>query len=426
MLKIKRPVYAYILIILASGFYPRVLSAYGFPSFVNFAHFPITLWFYVSIIQSSPTRGFNTLNTLLFALWLSILMSTIYNGAGYINAILEYLILIQPFLILQCMISSVWNKKDFERFHKFFYMLLGSHIVLCYFQHFIQGLIDDDVEGVYMNMGAGGHIAGAVGIISGLYFLFSPIKSTKKRIFLLLICAYVVELSDAKQVILALVIAIPIFMLFLIKRVKVFIISTIILCFIVNFAINQIEKNPDLETYNRISILPYGLSHKFSVYDKIEQQRTSPIQYFVGLGPGHTVSRLAQLLPGYQSQLDFLGVTTSDLTLRIATFTNRSFISSNKGSSLFSLFFSWAGIWGDIGLLGTLLYCCLWAVTLRQVCKSPLQKYLVIVTCIMGWVFSWMEEPGFMMFIVIVIGLLWQEDTAKKKDHELQKINFQN
>jgi hypothetical protein len=77
-------------------------------------------------------------------------------------------------------------------------------------------------------------------------------------------------------------------------------------------------------------------------------------------------------------------------------------------SSLFSPLFGWAGIWGDLGLLGLGTYLYMAILVWRYVCVTDTSKYLMLTVFVFGMIFSQLEEPGYTLIIASMIGLDWQ------------------
>jgi hypothetical protein len=78
-------------------------------------------------------------------------------------------------------------------------------------------------------------------------------------------------------------------------------------------------------------------------------------------------------------------------------------------SSLFSPLFGWAGIWGDLGILGLGIYFYMAFIVWRYVCVSDLSKYLMLTVFVFGLILSQLEEPGYTLFVASMIGLGWQD-----------------
>ena len=84
-------------------------------------------------------------------------------------------------------------------------------------------------------------------------------------------------------------------------------------------------------------------------------------------------------------------------------------------SSFFSPLWGWAGIWGDLGLLGLASYISLWVITWTKVCKDDLSCFLVFNILVNGFIFTLMEEPGFTLTSVALIGLRWHDFRLQAK-----------
>ncbi|HEY9846767.1 MAG TPA: hypothetical protein V6D03_11295, partial [Candidatus Caenarcaniphilales bacterium] len=160
-----------------------------------------------------------------------------------------------------------------------------------------------------------------------------------------------------------------------------------------------------------------GLEQKFSVFSLIASYFDSPLNWMFGLGPGHTIGRLGLLIPDYLEVLQPLGATVSPVTGAILQANEGNWMSAKSGSSMFALTFSWAGVWGDLGFIGLGVYLYLWFLVWRYLCVENLSKFFLISILIFGCIFSWMEEPGYMLFVVSLIGYQWQVHQAKAKHH---------
>ena len=80
-----------------------------------------------------------------------------------------------------------------------------------------------------------------------------------------------------------------------------------------------------------------------------------------------------------------------------------------SGSSLFSPIFGWAGIWGDLGLLGLGAYLYLGHLVWKYFCLNDTLKLMMLSIFVIGCIFTQMEEPGYMISIAFLLGLPWHE-----------------
>ena len=78
-------------------------------------------------------------------------------------------------------------------------------------------------------------------------------------------------------------------------------------------------------------------------------------------------------------------------------------------SVVWSLFFTWAGVWGDLSLAGLAAYLSLWWFVWRRICVDALAKFLLLTMFFLGGLFTWMEEPAYVLFVVSLVGLRYQE-----------------
>jgi hypothetical protein len=145
----------------------------------------------------------------------------------------------------------------------------------------------------------------------------------------------------------------------------------------------------------------------------------SPLDWLFGLGPGHTVSRLGVwFLKDYSSILKPLGATTNPISQEAMNFCGSSWLCS--GSTFFMPIFGWAGIWGDLGLLGVGAYLFLGYLAWQYFGLDDSSKITSLAVFVLGFIFTQMEEPGFMLFIVLILGIVWQERQLKKQTQQRQ------
>jgi len=68
--------------------------------------------------------------------------------------------------------------------------------------------------------------------------------------------------------------------------------------------------------------------------------------------------------------------------------------------------------------LGSYLYVCV--IVWTRLCIGDLPKFLMLTVMMHGFIFTQMEEPGYMLYIASLIGLIWQEDRLKKRNWNYQ------
>ena len=113
------------------------------------------------------------------------------------------------------------------------------------------------------------------------------------------------------------------------------------------------------------------------------------------------------MLREYRTLLEPLGSTTHPASSQVWQATGASWLGDQ--SSMFSPFFGWAAIWGDLGWLGLFSFMAIWFVVWQRLCFDDLSRFLVLTVLVFGLIFTQMEEPGYMLYVALLIGLRWQE-----------------
>ncbi|MEM9808723.1 MAG: hypothetical protein AAF959_25990, partial [Cyanobacteria bacterium P01_D01_bin.56] len=153
---------------------------------------------------------------------------------------------------------------------------------------------------------------------------------------------------------------------------------------------------------------------KTAAFRIVPQYYDSPINTLLGIGPGHTVSRLGGwMLREYDVLLSPLGSTQHPASREVWRAVGSSWLGDQ--SSLFSPLFGWAGIWGDLGFLGIGAYMLLGWITLHFLCNNDVATFAVFTVAAVGLVFTQMEEPSYMLSVATLVGLSWHQQRAFKK-----------
>jgi hypothetical protein len=293
---------------------------------------------------------------------------------------------------------------------------------LAYFQFVTVGFEDEDlVKGLFLEQGAGHHVAGAVALTGAVYFFArGDVPSFAMRLVISATLAGVVVISDSKQVVAVFLFSLAMLVFISHRNFKAVIenlaisIIAVVLLFGLAYTIF-----PALLLGTQMDRVSTGIGLKVSVVSLIVSDYTSPLNWIVGLGPGHTVGRLAEILPDYFAELGRWGATTSSTTqsainLRESHYLSQMHSGTKGGSSLWSPFFFWAGNWGDLGILGCASYLSLWLVVYRHFCLDDISRFFHLNVIIFGFVFGWLEEPGYTLFVTSIIGLNWQDQQSRQ------------
>jgi hypothetical protein len=119
------------------------------------------------------------------------------------------------------------------------------------------------------------------------------------------------------------------------------------------------------------------------------------------------------MLENYKDLLSPLGATVHPASAAIWKAVGASWLGDQ--SSMFSPLFGWAGIWGDLGFLGLGSFIYIWFVVWRRLCFDDISRFFVLTVFVFGLVFSQMEEPGYMLYVTLIIGLRWHEYRVQKQ-----------
>ena len=411
--------YHVVIIIMVILMFSRTLTVMGFTSLLNFLHFPLVLFGFLITMMSTAIcyKKLNRFVLIVGWLLLVITFSALVNEAGLLNVILDFILLAEPFLFLILITSSPWSKAGIKALRKSLLIIVGIHIAMSYFQFLILGARADYVQGLFLNMIAGCHVSGAIALTMISYLVIKRMSTS--RIVLIPSIALLgglIIVTDSKQVIVSSLIALGTMLLLKVRHTRKFL-QYFLLCSISAMLVFLIASSalPALKIWSKSGLIWPGLQQKISVFPLIQGYYTSWLHWLIGLGPGHTIGRLGWLIPKYSQYLTPLGITTSPISEAVLS-ANRSHWLSNPitGSSVFALSFSWAGIWGDLGLIGLGFYGYFWYDIWKRRCVDDMTKFLILTTLFFGVIFAWLEEPNYMLFVMSIIGLRWQEQQQQK------------
>ena len=414
-----------IFLIIASFLFTRVLVFVGLPSSINHIHYLLIFMSYLWSLAFIKDSQNISLNKLIFLFVLFILVSTLYNKISKFNFIVYTLIILEPFFYYTFLIRVKLSLTDQKFIKKIIILFSFLNTLICYIQYFIYNLKHDDVQGLFINLGAGHHVAGFVATLTATYVFFLTKLNNYIKFTIILILVSVNILSDAKQVVLSFVIALFIFYLIKFFKTKnityilkiLFNTGLMIILIYILYSINKVYFSPYFS--KNIDEIKEGLDLKFSIFELFKYYHYSYLNNFFGLGPGQTTSRLALMIPDYQDFL-FFNFSINELTNIIWIFQQSNYITATStGSSLFAPFFFWGGIYGDIGSLGVLIYLILWQQILKLNEYDEYSIFLVILVLLKGIVFNWPEEPPFILLIVSLLAIRFYDIKNSKNIENL-------
>ncbi len=423
-----------LLLAFSTAFFPRLLDTIGFPAAVNFLHFLFVPLACCWVIAQAPNRDRTQIATAkvlissLCTLLTVMIASAILNSAGLINVAVSYIILTEPFLFLFALVWTPMTKQTLERFKKWIVRFACFHIVLAFAQKLLidfgvlkltagtrLGLPQDNIQGVFYISGGGHVVSSCVSVSFALYYLI-VVKTAPLWLRVSVAVAAITQniVAETKQVTFVCLVAFVLLSFTRIKDLRKFIqyvIAAGIVVFTFLWCMNNIPAFNGYNTWTDLALYgPQGEATQLKTASSriILDHFDSPLNWLFGIGPGHTVSRLGGwMLERYKDLLLPLGATTSS----VASETWDVVWTSRLGprSSMFSPLFGWMGIWGDVGVLGLGTYLFTGYTIWHQFCKDDFSRYLMLTVILHGFIFTQLEEPGYMMFVAVLIGLRWHE-----------------
>jgi hypothetical protein len=421
-----------VLIALATAFFPRMLMLVKFPSIINFLHFAVVpLAFGVALLKSrsKDVRQIEVARKVLFALLLVLTMgfaSAFFNDAGIVNVVLHFLLFNEPWLLLLAIICIPMSATSLDRFRTCVLGFGFTNLILALIQKFVlrwdapgrdpcpnlDGV--DTIMGVFVCQGAGVIVSASVSLALAAHFLIAAKRPLWLRSLVMLGCFLQIVEADAKQVLIVGGVALALLSLTNVQDIKKAILSIIGVVVGVQafwWAMFQFPFLSGFRGWIRPDIYgPDGEATRFKLFGvhAVLDQMQSPLQWLIGLGPGHTIDRLGMvMLREYSGLLQPLGSTRTLVADQVWLNMSNSWLAN--GSTMFSPFFGWASLWGDLGLLGLMAYCYLYFLIWRYLCPDDLSRFQVLSLVVVGWIQAGLQEPGFTLFLACLIGLRWQE-----------------
>ena len=429
-----------LLISFSSVFFPRMLATAGAPALINFAHFMVVpLCFAIGLLHAHTIGKkqaviMRSLLTLTFILLTVEVTSALINNAGAINAVLSFLLLAEPVIFLVSLLGVNATETRFDTFRKWIIRFSIFHIALALLQWILLsvglmqvgelGVIQDNIQGVFYLSGGGHVVSATVSMYFGIYYYISTRDYDKARHtnvvwsgVILAAAFFQLLVADAKQVMFVLIVAWGILALTKFNDfAKLFRYVALLTLFLIAFiwCMNNLTLFRAFGIWLRPDI--YGSDGvatqlKFSSLYIIQAYSESPLNWFFGLGPGHTVGRLGGwMLPKYDHLLLPLGATIHPVSQQVWGMVWGTWI-GNK-SSMFSPLYGWAGIWGDLGALGLATYIAMGVTVWKKLCADDFSRFILLTMVVHGFIFSQLEEPGFMIYSATLIFMRWRESQA--------------
>jgi hypothetical protein len=420
VLLLQFPVYAWVSAAVLAAMLSRLAVATGVvPALINFFHFPLTLGaVLVAVTGGTPQHSLGRpLGIGVGGLLVLSLVSWAFNGGEWFRPVLSWLVFLEPFLLLYALLKV---PPPPGKAQLLWWLPLGVpflQVPLALWQAIPRG-VGDHVQGTFLGMGAGHHAAGAVALTGTLICtakgLSAPAFNVRLKWLLagMLLCMVPV-LADAKQNIAAflpaLLVLLSTFAQFRKSIMRIFITLPI---FAAALWIAS-SYYPPLQRLTDRTVIDNALQAKGqSLTITAQWLSKTPWGWLIGVGPGNSVSRVA--LMGIERYLNpnspvaLLGLSAAPLTREIW---GMEMVGGSLGkSSVMKGTYSWAGLFGDLGLIGLGLYLGLtWKIwrhlRVRRTWQADAARAALIMAGLSGVIFSWLEEPGYMLIVAPLVGL---------------------
>jgi len=431
----------FILFSYATAFFPRLLTYFGGPDPLNFIHLflvPIAALCVLFTTKVKDRKQIEISWQILIALGIFVccmLMSALVNDAGLVNVLLQLMLFGEPFFLLLAVIAVPLTGERLDRFRRWLIGFAAFNLVLALAQSVLipagiyprrGGTIADNIAGVFASGAgsAGNYVSCTVSIYFSAYALmFMKAAPLWLRIGGFLGAIYQTQVSDSKQVFLALMLGLVIVLMMRMRdplKLLIYIIVTVVGGYGLLWVILNVDAEflaPYRNWVNRAEIYgPEGEATltKLAAFRLIPPYFDSFLNWLFGLGPGHTVTRLGGwMLPKYAAMLKPVGATVHPVSGEVFQVVKDGWIAQE--STIFFPMFTWAGLWGDFGLAGLSSYVYLGYMTMKRICVDDLGRFMMMSTAVLGFILTQMEEPGHTLTIAMILGLRWHEMNQQRR-----------
>lgn len=426
----------------STAFFSRLVATAGAPSEVNFIHLAIVPAVSAYVVMSSRSKNVKMLRAaqgLLLCLLLFffvVVASALFSQAGFINIVLSYLLWMEAYIFLCALVYISLSPERLEKIKTWTIKISIFHIGLALLQKVLldAGIMKatkmkippDNVQGVFYLSGGGHVIAASVSIAFAIYCISLPKLSLPLKTGVAIAAIVQLVSADAKQVLLVALVSWGLLILTKVTDLKKALtyaaIAALSLAALL-WCMENLDSFRGFNTWVRPEIYgPEGEARllKYSSIRIIRSYHEDAFSWLFGLGPGHTVGRLGGwMIIKYKSLLTLLGVTDHPVSQEVWRAIDDSWLGGK--SSMFSPLFGWAGLWGDLGFAGLFAYFSMLGVIWTTICADDTSKFLLLTIVVNGLIFAQMQEPGYMLYTLLLIGLKFQDKVLASAQYTQRK-----
>jgi hypothetical protein len=379
------------------------------PSFATFADIPLA-WgaLFVALMKRAPRS--DTAQTALwwlFALGVSVLAAFAFHPSEALRPVAYLALLGQPLALL----TAILVDPPSPRFRK---LLIRVTVALLILQlplvagQWLAGGRLDDIQGSLYGAGAGAHVISGVCAIGAIWVLSRPWPFLTRRLPFAVALLLVPFVADAKQVILAL----PIALIAVAARQK-----RLVYVMRASAALASVAVLVTFVPAGGTAVMFLNRAHDGNGGKEASARLVwarvtgDPASFAFGKGPAETVSRAAfmttEVVDRPDSPLRILELHPSSIAREAEV---RARVRSGGGSSFNSGLSSAVGVLGDLGIGGAFAYAGFigWlflALRRRSSAEASAAAAALAVLALLGFVFDWWEQPPFTLFVALLAGL---------------------
>jgi hypothetical protein len=403
----------------------RVVVATGWvPDIVNYLHFPLVASaFFVALISprsATHQEGYPRLLPPIFGLLAVSIFSMALNRTGVISAVLNWMILVEPALLIVVMLRSEPTSNTLKT------MLRLALIAAAIQVPFALGLatargIGDAAQGTFIGLGQGASASAAVALMGAL--LLAARAAHQRRRFIPAVIGIAALLlvplvADAKMILAAFLLG-GLFILLsggIVRPMQTASIVGVVLV-LVTLASSVL---PTIRNVWNPSAGALLADRKIRPVHLFSEQATDAPTWFFGFGPGATFSYLALQTSGAVSEEGSplaqlrrapTRLTESAMALSSDVESSSSLVfrfSLSGTSAAWQLWSTWAGVFGDLGLAGAALYLWIWLGVWRSLRRvrsweSLAARGILLAAIVLSVLYRWGEEASFMIPVAFII-----------------------
>jgi hypothetical protein len=362
----------------------------------------------------------------LIAFSLVAIVSGLFNHVELLRPFLLIGLLGVPFVLLTAILIDPPGSRERSLLLKITIGLILLQIPVVFWQYALGGGANyggsdlhtggDRIQGTFISHGGGSGALGAVAVIGAIWLLAR--RRTLMNITLAAVLAVFPFISDSKQVLLALPIAVLATFpqgltigYFIRSGLAVGLVAILLFALPVGKATRAYFEQPQ----------QHGGNPKVQVADWLwKDVRSDPVSLTFGKGPAETVSLAAYYTtPGFlsgTSPFHALGLKPAELAIE-ADYLAYGVVNNQERSSFQSGVSSALGVFGDLGLAGILTYGALLLTTLLVLAGSRSAEGIaamsaVALFAVLGFIYGWWEAPGLPAFVGVLAGVALTEPAS--------------